>query len=298
MPAEGMQWIPGEQLLTDDEVVRLISLAVERLGIEEVRFTGGEPLLRPALERFVAAARRLGASTAITTNGVRLAGRAESLAAAGLDRVNVSLDTLSPVRFRTIARRNKLDDVLAGLAAATAAGLTPVKVNAVLLRGINDDEACDLLEFCLANDYELRFIEQMPLDPGGAWRRDEFVTAAEILDRLSTRWRLVPDSHERADAPAELWLIDGGPARVGVIGSVTRPFCADCNRTRLTADGQMRSCLFAATETDLRTAMRSGASDAELAAIWHLAMARKPEGHGVDRADFRQPARAMSAIGG
>lgn len=298
MPAEGMPWIGHDRLLSDDEMVRLITLAIERLGIEQVRFTGGEPLLRPALERFIATAHALGAETSVTTNGVRLADRALSLATAGLDRVNVSLDTLSPDRYRSITRRPKLTDVLTGLAAAAAAGLEPIKVNAVLLRGRNEDEACDLLEFCLAQGYELRFIEQMPLDPMGVWRRDDFVTAAEILDRLSQRWTLSPDSEEREGAPAERWLVDGGPQRVGIVGSVTRPFCGDCTRTRLTADGQMRTCLFATSETDLRTAMRGGATDAELAALWQGGMALKPAAYGGNGTDFSRPSRAMSAIGG
>jgi cyclic pyranopterin phosphate synthase len=298
MPADGLAWIQGERLLTDDELIRLIALSIEWLGVREVRFTGGEPLLREGLELFVAAASSRDAATAITTNGVALAGRADSLAAAGLKRVNVSLDTLSATRFAEMARRSRLDDVMAGLAAASRAGLGPVKVNAVLLRDVNDGEACDLLSFCLDHGYELRFIEQMPLDPMRSWAADRFVTAKEILERLSERWTLTPDPVARGGAPAETWLVDGGPARVGVVGSVTRPFCADCNRTRLTADGQVRSCLFAAEETDLRGAMRAGASDADLAALWQHAMAGKAAGHGIGQADFRQPGRAMSAIGG
>lgn len=298
MPAEGLDWLPHDEALTDDEVIRLISIAVERLGVTEVRFTGGEPLLRPGLEAIVAATSALGAHTALTTNGVGLAGRATALAAAGLDRVNVSLDTLSPQRFARLTRRPRLDDVLAGLSVASNAGLRPVRVNAVLLRGINDDEAPALLEFCLDHGYELRFIEQMPLDPMHSWDRTSFVTATEILAMLTPRWSLTPASEVRGGEPAERWLVDGGPARVGIIASMTRPFCEACNRTRLTADGQVRSCLFALDETDLRGALRRGADEDEIAAIWQKAMAGKAAGHGVDDDSFRQPDRPMSAIGG
>jgi cyclic pyranopterin phosphate synthase len=298
MPAEGLPWIPGEELLSDDELIRLIRLAVERLGVESVRFTGGEPLLRPGLERIVAAAAAAGARTSITTNGVRLSARAASLAAAGLSRVNVSLDTLDRGTFSRLARRDRLTDVVDGLAAAYDVGLRPVKVNAVLLRGVNDGEAAGLLEFCLSHDYRLRFIEQMPLDPMHSWDRSRLVSAAEILQILRTRWTLIPDQAPRGGAPAETWLVDGGPARVGIVASVTRPFCASCDRTRLTADGQVRTCLFASEETDLRALLRGGASDDELADRWQAAMAGKAAGHGIGRPDFRQPTRAMSAIGG
>ncbi len=298
MPAQGLPWLPGEEVLTDDEVCRLITVAVTRLGIKEVRFTGGEPLLRPGLESIVATAAGLGAATSLTTNGIGLTARASALRAAGLRRVNVSLDTLSPETFTRLARRDRLPEVLDGLAAAYDAGLRPVKVNAVLLRDVNDEDVCELLEFCLTRDYELRFIEQMPLDPMHVWDRRQMVTAAEILEALGRRWQLTPDRASRTAAPAETWLVDGGPATVGVIGSITRPFCAACDRTRLTADGQVRSCLFASDETDLRSAMRSGASDEELAVRWQQTMAGKAAGHSVGQAGFRRPDRPMSAIGG
>ncbi|HVU60485.1 MAG TPA: GTP 3',8-cyclase MoaA [Mycobacteriales bacterium] len=297
MPVEGLPWLPKATLLTDDEVRRLITVAVTRLGVREVRFTGGEPLLRPGLDDIIAATSALGVGVSLTTNGVGLADRAVRLREAGLQRVNVSLDTLRRDRFAAIAHRDRLDDVLAGLAAARDAGLQPIKVNAVLLRGINDDEPIDLLSYCLANGYQLRFIEQMPLDPMHSWDRTQMVTADEILDRLGSRWDLTPQP--RTDgAPAETWVIEGGPDRVGVIAAVTKPFCASCNRTRLTADGQVRNCLFATEESDLRTAMRSGASDEDLARRWQQAMWGKAAGHGVDHVDFKQPERAMSAIGG
>ena len=297
MPVEGLPWLAKPTLLTDDEVRRLITIAVTQLGVRDVRFTGGEPLLRTGLEDIIAATSALGVAVSLTTNGVGLADRAVRLREAGLQRVNVSLDTLRPDRFLAIAHRERLDDVLAGLAAAHEAGLHPVKINAVLLRGVNDDEAVDLLSFCLAQNYQLRFIEQMPLDPMHSWDRGQMVTEAEILDRLRGRWELTPEP--RTDgAPAQTWLIDGGPHRVGVIASVTQPFCESCNRTRLTADGQIRNCLFATEESDLRTAMRAGATDDDLARRWQTAMWGKAAGHGVDHVDFKQPDRAMSAIGG
>jgi len=300
MPAEGLDWMPKSEQLTDDELLRLITIAVRDLGVEELRFTGGEPLLRRGLEELVAASAALAPrpDISLTTNGIGLARRAEALAAAGVDRLNVSMDTLRPERFATITRRDRLSDVLDGMAAARAAGLKPIKINSVLLRGQNDDEAVDLLRFAVDNGYELRFIEQMPLDAQHGWERTEMITAGEILERLRTGFALTPDPTERGGAPAERWLVDGGPAVVGVIASVTRPFCGACDRTRLTADGQIRSCLFARTETDLRALLRGGADDAEIADVWRTAMWGKLAGHGIDEPGFLQPDRPMSAIGG
>ena len=306
MPPEGLPWLPGPDLLTDDEVVRLVRIAVERLGITEVRFTGGEPLLRPGLVGIVAAtaALRPRPRLSLTTNAIGLARLAVPLAEAGLDRVNVSLDTLDPERFERLAHRRRLPDTLAGLRAAEAAGLRPVKLNAVLVRGINDDEAVGLLGFALAHGYEMRFIEQMPLDAGHTWRRDRMVTAAEILAALRSAYELLPDPTPRGGASAETWLVaghtalDGRPARVGVIASVSQPFCGACDRTRLTADGAVRACLFAREETDLRGALRAGANDADLAELWAKAMFGKSAGHGIDDPSFLQPTRPMSAIGG
>jgi GTP 3',8-cyclase len=301
MPPEGLDWLPGPALLTDSEVSRLITVAVERLGVTEVRFTGGEPLLRRGLTGLVAAAAALDPrpEISLTTNGIGLARLAGTLAAAGLDRLNVSLDTLSRQTFKELARRDRLPDVLAGLAAAADAGLAPVKVNAVLMRGVNDHEAPRLLRFCLDRGYQLRFIEQMPLDAQHGWRRTDMVTADEILGRLADSFSLTPDDPgSRGSAPAETFLVDGGPGRVGVIGSVTRPFCGTCDRVRLTADGQIRNCLFAATETDLRILLRAGADDAQLAAAWRGAVATKLPGHGINDPGFLQPTRPMSAIGG
>ncbi|WP_370248571.1 GTP 3',8-cyclase MoaA [Nocardioides sp.] len=298
MPAEGLDWLPTEQVLTDDEIVRLITIAVQRLGVTEVRFTGGEPLVRRGLVDIVARTHALGVETSITSNGLGLAKVAPALAAAGLDRVNVSLDTVRADTFLELTRRDRLHDVVAGLAAAAEAGLGPVKVNAVLMRGINDDHAPELLRWCLERGYELRFIEQMPLDAQHRWSRDGMITADEIFERLAAEFTLTPAHEPRGSAPAELFLVDGGAATVGVIASVTRPFCGDCDRVRLTADGQVRTCLFARQESDLRAALRAGADDDELAQRWATAMRGKAAGHGIDDPSFLQPQRPMSAIGG
>jgi cyclic pyranopterin phosphate synthase len=306
MPEEGLAWLPKQSLLTDDEMVRLVTIAVQRLGVDEIRFTGGEPLLRPGLTAIVAAVAALAPrpTMSVTTNALGLAKLAGPLAAAGLDRVNVSLDTLRPDRFASLTRRDRLADVLAGARAAADAGLRPIKLNAVLMRGINDDEAVDLLGFAVAHGYQLRFIEQMPLDAQHAWRREEMVTGAEILAQLRSVFTLTPDPTARGAAPAETWLVDGytdaagGPAKVGVIASVTQPFCGACDRTRLTADGQVRNCLFGAEETDLRGLVREGADDEQVADAWRAAMWGKLAGHGIDDPSFLQPARPMSAIGG
>ncbi|MGW3413286.1 GTP 3',8-cyclase MoaA [Streptomyces sp. NPDC000888] len=301
MPEEGLRWLPKPELLTDDEIVRMVSIAVTELGVTEVRFTGGEPLLRPGLVGIVERCAALDPRPRIslTTNGIGLARTAEALRTAGLDRVNVSLDSLNPEVFRTLTRRDRHHDVLAGLTAAHDAGLTPVKVNTVLMRGVNDDESADLLDWALRHGYELRFIEQMPLDAQHGWQRGDMVTAAEILEKLSARFTLTPEaSSVRGSAPAERWLVDGGPGRVGVIASVTRPFCRTCDRTRLTADGQVRDCLFAREESDLRAVLRSGASDRQIADRWRTAMWGKKPGSGLDDPSFLQPQRPMSAIGG
>ncbi len=295
MPAEGLPWLPSTELLSDDEIVRLVGVAAG-LGVRTVRLTGGEPLIRPGLPGLVARLAEL-VDLSLTTNGLGLERLAGPLRHAGLRRVNVSLDTLRADRFLSLTRRDRLHDVITGLAAATAAGLSPVKVNTVLMRDVNDDEAGELLDWCLERGYELRFIEQMPLDPEHVWDRGVMVTADEILARLRERHALTP-VEERGSAPAELWWVDGGPARVGVVGSVTRPFCSTCDRIRLTADGQLRTCLFAREETDLRTALRAGADDEELGRRMGLAVRGKKVGHGIDDPAFLQPDRPMSAIGG
>jgi cyclic pyranopterin phosphate synthase len=301
MPPEGLDWLPAPEVLTGDEVVRLVRIGVETLGIREVRFTGGEPLLRRDLVSIVAATASLWPrpEISLTTNGIGLGRRAAALRDAGLDRINVSLDTLRPEVFRKLTHRDRLSDVLSGLEAAAAAGLTPVKVNAVLMRDLNEDEAPDLLRYCMERGYELRFIEQMPLDAQHGWKRADMITAEEIFDSLSRAFSLSEDSERvRGAAPAETFLVDGGPARVGVIASVTRPFCGACDRVRLTADGQIRNCLFARSESDLRSLLRSGAADEQIAARWRAAVASKLPGHGINDPTFLQPDRPMSAIGG
>ena len=300
MPAEGLDWLPNDDVLTDDEVVRLITIAVDRLGVTEVRFTGGEPLLRRGLPDIVrrTTALRPRPETSITTNALGLTRTAKTLAEAGLDRVNVSLDTVRAADFQTNTRRDRLHDVVEGLEAAAAAGLGPVKVNAVLLRGINDGQAPELLRWCMDRGYQLRFIEQMPLDAQHQWNRKSMVTADEIFAALQEEFVLEPAEEPRGSAPAELFAVDGGPYTVGVIASVTRPFCGDCDRVRLTADGQVRNCLFAREESDLRGALRGGADDAEIADRWRVAMMSKRPGHGIDDETFLQPVRPMSAIGG
>ncbi|MET0931214.1 MAG: GTP 3',8-cyclase MoaA [Aeromicrobium sp.] len=299
MPAEGLDWLATDETLTDDELNRLIRIGVEMLGIRDVRFTGGEPLLRRSLPSIVAATKALPSNprTAMTSNGLGLKHTARALAEAGLDRVNISLDTTDPATFETITRRPRLHDVIDGLAAAHDAGLRPVKVNAVLLRGINDQEAPDLLRWCIKHAYELRFIEQMPLDAQHGWNREAMVTADETLALLGEHVRLSP-LDGRGSAPAEKFLVDDGPHTVGIIGSVTKPFCGDCNRVRLTADGQIMNCLFARQESDLRTPLRAGASDVEIAGQWLEAMRSKLPGHGIDDPTFLQSDRPMSAIGG
>jgi GTP 3',8-cyclase len=301
MPPEGLDWLPAPEVLTGDEIVRLITIGVETLGIREVRFTGGEPLLRRDLVSIIAATAALSPrpDIALTTNGIGLERRAAELREAGVDRINVSLDTLRPEVFRKLSRRDRLADVLSGLAAAAAVGFTPVKVNTVLMRDLNDEEAPALLRYCAERGYELRFIEQMPLDAQHGWKRAEMVTAEEILRLLSASFELSEDTERmRGAAPAETYLVNGGPSRVGVIASVTRPFCGACDRVRLTADGQIRNCLFARSESDLRSALRSGASDEEIAAQWRAAVASKLPGHGINDPSFLQPDRPMSAIGG
>ena len=300
MPAEGLPWLPKDETLTDAEMLRLVGIFVD-LGVRQVRLTGGEPLLRRSVVELVAgiAALEPRPQIAMTTNGVGLARLAAPLALAGLDRVNVSLDTVDAEVFSRLTRRDRLVDVEKGLVAAAEAGLTPVKVNAVAMRGVNDASVADVLSWCLERGYELRFIEQMPLDAQHGWDRSEMISAAELRERLSERFELTPlPDADRGSAPAERFLVDGGPQTVGIIASVSEPFCAACDRTRLTADGQVRNCLFSERETDLRAPMRQGATDGELAALIRGEMWRKARGHGIGEPGFQQPDRPMSAIGG
>lgn len=307
MPEGGIDPMPSGDVLTDAEVVRLVGIAVTRLGVSAVRFTGGEPLLRAGLADIVAGAAGLRgpggarADLALTTNAIGLAERAATLAAAGLHRVNVSLDSLDPEVYAEVTRRPLLQRALDGIHAARDAGLA-VKVNAVLVPGVNEHEAAGLVAWALDAGVELRFIEQMPLGGDRTWTRDQVVTAARTRALIGERFDLEPHPAPREGAPAErIDVHERGGHRsgtIGIIASVTEPFCGDCRRTRLTADGAIRDCLFAHDETPLRDLMRAGATDDELADRWRAAMWRKRAGHGIDDPGFAQPARPMSAIGG
>lgn len=310
MPADGMPWLPQAQLMSADEIRRIVRVAVHSLGAEELRITGGEPLVRKDLEHIIAGIRADNPDLPIslTTNAVGLDRRAQPLKDAGLNRINVSLDTLHPETFAELTRRPHLDKVLSGLQAARAAGLGPIKINAVLLRGVNDTEVVPLVDWAVSNDFEMRFIEDMPLDGDRSWSATNVIPARDIRAAIEEAFTLTADPRGRGAAPAERWEVRrlGETAlagHVGIISSVTEPFCSACSRTRVTADGRVRSCLFSHEETDLLTALRDGADDEGLAQIWRDAMWLKPRAHGSDRvglarADFVQPERTMSAIGG
>ncbi|MFM9877464.1 MAG: GTP 3',8-cyclase MoaA [Rhodoglobus sp.] len=299
MPAEGLPVIPREELLTPAEIARLVGIAVRELGVHDIRFTGGEPLMRVDLEEIIrlSAAVAAGASLSLTTNGIGLDKRIDGLVAAGLTRLNISLDTVDRDHFARLTRRDRLPAVLAGIDAARQAGIAPLKINAVLMRDTLGG-AADLLEWSLANGAALRFIEQMPLDADETWVRDNMVSAEELIEVLSSRFALSAPHRDDPHAPAEQWLVDGGPATVGIIASVTRSFCEACDRTRVTAEGTVRSCLFGDEETDLRALLRSGADDAAVADRWRAAQWLKPSGHRISRPDFVRPLRSMGAIGG
>ncbi|MCG7426100.1 GTP 3',8-cyclase MoaA [Helcobacillus massiliensis] len=308
MPEMGMEFLKKNQLMSVDEIVRLVRIGVEHLGVDQVRFTGGEPLTRPDLAEIIAgvAALEPRPNIALTTNAIGLDIRAQELVDAGLDRINVSLDSVVSETFEAMSRRPLLHRVLAGLEGAQAAGLDPIKVNAVLQPGVNDHEAPDLLQWCLDRGFELRIIEYMPIDGGKAWNRTSMITAADVHAILSGRFLLTPTAEPRGSAPAETFQVrlrEAGPdsevlGTVGVIASVTQPFCAACTRTRLTAEGRVRTCLFSHEETDLLDLMRGGGSDEDIADRWRAAQWGKQAGHGMNRPDFVQPDRPMSAIGG
>lgn len=309
MPAEGMQWIEDSRILTIDELARLVTIGVEKLGIRSVRFTGGEPLLRPGLDRLIAHTATLTCDNgdspdiSLTTNGLSLDKHIDALKAAGLKRINISLDSLDEERFAALTRRDRLHDVLKGLQAAKESGLSPIKVNTVVMPNTNEDDIVPLLNYCLENGFQLRFIEEMPLGPPQVWDRNIMIKAADIKATIEKSYVLTPAPGGRASSPAKVWDVrtseDTPPiGQVGIIASVTQPFCGDCDRTRLTADGHIRNCLFARRELNLRELLRSGASDEELAEAWAGEMGRKSPGHGIDSPTFLQPQRGMSAIGG
>ncbi|MGI9199356.1 MAG: GTP 3',8-cyclase MoaA [Candidatus Nanopelagicaceae bacterium] len=303
MPHDFNKWLPSETLLTANELVKVIEIAISQ-GITEVRLTGGEPLLRPDIVEIVSRINSLENPPVLsmTTNGVALAKVAKELAAAGLKRINISLDTLDWERFKRLTFRDRYDDVIEGIAAARAAGLAPIKINTVLMKDINGDEAIPLLKWALKENLNLRFIEQMPLDAGDAWTRKNLITADQIFDQLNSEFELTP-VEDRGSSPAEEFYVNGGPATVGIIGSVTRPFCSACDRLRLTSDGQMRSCLFANTETDLRSILRNGRlteseKREDIIKAMGLTVKSKLPGHGINDPSFIKPNRPMSAIGG
>jgi GTP 3',8-cyclase len=298
MPAEGLAWLPKSEILTFEESTRLLSIFVG-LGIRSIKVTGGEPTVRADLPTLVGMFREVGPELdiSITTNGVLLDRLAGPLAEAGVDRATVSCDSLMRHRFAEMTRRDALDKVFAGLTAAGQAGLTPIKINTVVIGGTNDDEVVEFARWSRETGYEVRFIEYMPLDAEHAWERAKVVSSARILETIAATFPLVPVGH--ANEPSTSYAFaDGAPGRIGVIASVTEPFCDTCNRLRLTAEGQVRACLFSLEETDLRGPMRDGATDAELAGLIRTNVWRKWSGHRINHADFVQPARSMSMIGG
>jgi len=309
MPAEGMQWLPREELLTYEEQARIARVCVERFGFEAVRITGGEPTVRAHLPRLITMLAPLGVDLALTSNGVKLPEMAHDLAAAGLRRINVSLDSLRPDTFAAVTRRDDLDRVIAGIDASLDAGLDPVKVNCVVMRGVNDDEIVDLAAFGRAKGVGVRFIEFMPLDAEGTWTMDQVVPAEEILERIDAVYPLAPAGEPAAAdggaEPASRYRYRDGRGDVGVIPSVTEPFCDHCDRVRVTAEGKFRTCLFALDEFDLRPILRDGTGPADdrqiddrLAAEVERAVGTKWAGHRIGQVNFIRPSRSMSQIGG
>jgi cyclic pyranopterin phosphate synthase len=297
MPEEGMQWLPRSEVLTFEEIERLAAIFVQRFDVDGLRLTGGEPTVRAHLPVLVRKLAALGVDLAMTTNGATLANLAHELRDAGLRRINISLDTLQRDKFERMTRRDELERVLLGIDAAKEAGFAPVKINAVVERGVNDDEIVDLARFGRERGVEVRFIEFMPLDATGHWMNDKVVGQDDIVAAIHAVHPLevVP---ARGAAPANTWRYLDGGGTVGVIPTVTKPFCGDCDRVRLTADGQFRTCLFATTEFDLRQLMRDGATDDELAAEIQRAVGTKWAGHQINQVTFVRPRRTMSQIGG
>jgi len=297
MPEEDMKWLPRAEILTFEEIERVVRVFVEHFGITSVRVTGGEPTVRAQLPELVRRLARWPVELSMTTNGATLDRLAGPLKDAGLHRVTVSCDSLQPERFAAITGRDMLAPVLSGIGSAVRAGLAPVKVNVVLMRGINDDEVVDLARFGRDRGVEMRFIEFMPLDGAGAWSLDKVVPAGEILDRIGAAFPIEPVG-ARDHQPAERYRYLDGAGAVGVIASVTRPFCDNCDRVRLTAEGSLRSCLFSVRERDLRSLMRGGGTDDDLAEAITSEVAAKWAGHAIGKVNFVRPARSMSQIGG
>lgn len=307
MPEQGMEWLAKESILTVDEIVRIARIAAES-GISTFRLTGGEPLLRRDLVEIVARLAELrtgegtGVHVAMTTNGLGLTKVLDQLIDAGLNRLNISLDTLRPERFAELTRRDRHDEVIEAITAVQHSPLRPLKLNAVAMRDVNDDEIVDLVQFAIDHDAQMRFIEQMPLDAGHTWDRSRMVTREEILAALETTFDLEPIPG-RGGAPAEKWRINNTEHSVGIIASVTAPFCGACDRVRLTADGQLRNCLFSTREFDLvsiirGTSIHGPGSDDDIDELLRSAIYAKLPGHGINNPDFLQPVRGMNAIGG
>ena len=299
MPAEGLPWLPKDELLTFEEIERVVRILVS-CGVRSLKLTGGEPLVRRDLASLVAKLRSISdhIDISLTTNGYLMADHAEELAAAGLDRVTVSCDSLIAHRFADMTLRDALGEVLRGLDAAADAGLGPVKINTVMIRGHNDDEAVAFAELARRTGYEIRFIEYMPLDAQDEWSRQKVVAAEDTLADITEVFPLIPVEAEGAEPATTFRFADGAPGIVGVIPSVTAPFCSSCDRLRLTSDGQLRACLFSLEETDLRSMLRSGAADAAIEELARSCVAAKWSGHRIGKADFVKPDRSMSMIGG
>ena len=296
MPAEGMDWLPRDDVLTFEEIERIARIMVERFGIDSIRLTGGEPTVRAHFPVLVAKLAVLGVDLALTTNGATLANQAHDLQSAGLRRINVSLDSLRADRFRALTRRDELDNVLVGIDAALAAGLDPVKLNVVMMRGVNDDEVVDFASFGRERGVTVRFIEFMPLDADRNWTRRQVVSQDEIVAAIGDVFPIEPVT--RGHQPAERFRYLDGGGEVGVIPSVTRPFCETCDRVRLTSEGRLRNCLFAVEEFDLREVMRDGGSDDDLVQVIERCVAAKWAGHAIGRVTFVRPRKSMSQIGG
>jgi GTP 3',8-cyclase len=296
MPEEGMVWLPRSEVLTFEEIERVARLCVERFGFNGIRLTGGEPTVRAHLPLLVAKLAALGVDLAMTTNGASLPLLVDDLRAAGLGRINISCDSLRPERFAAMTRRDALPQVLEGIAAAQAAGFDPVKVNVVLVRGVNDDEVVDFATFGRERGLHVRFIEFMPLDADGGWNADQVVPSSDVVAEIDRRYPLEPVVH--GAEPAARWRYRDGGGDIGVIASVTQPFCGNCDRVRLTAEGAFRTCLFAVDEADVRSLLRSGAGDDDLATAISAAVGTKWAGHRIGQVNFIRPARSMSQIGG
>lgn len=296
MPVEGMNWQPRSEILTFEEIERVAKLMVDRYGVDGIRLTGGEPTVRARISVLVEKLAALGVDLSMTTNGVTMAAMAHDLRSAGLARVNISIDSLRRDRFEEITRRDNLAEVVAGIDAAVAAGFEPVKINVVVIAGVNDDELVDFVDFGIDHGVEVRFIEFMPLDADGIWHNEKVFTRQQILDRISAVHPLA--QLQRTSAPATRFRLADGSAEIGIISSVSDSFCESCDRVRLTADGQFRNCLFATGETDLRALLRSGVSDDVVADALEASVASKWAGHQINRVNFVRPHRSMSQIGG